>query len=82
MNKEQLLACLKPLYWSYESNAQGINSIYYHISKRSNGFLLYQVDMLDHFERLDDVTYETNSLARFAAQNHYNNLVLQLFDLE
>lgn len=61
-----------------ESAKNGVS----HISKRSYGFLLYQVDRLTHFEQLDDVIYETDSLARFAAQNHYNNLVLQLFDLE
>lgn len=82
MNKDQLLACLKPLWWSYESDAQGINGMYYHIIKRPYGFLLYQVDRLTHYEQLDDVIYETDSLARFAAQQHYNNLVLRLFDLE
>lgn len=82
MTKEQLLASLKPLWWDYESNANGLNGNFYHISRRHYGFLLYYVDKLTHFEKLDDVLYETDSLARYAAQEHYNNLVLELFNLE
>lgn len=90
MTKEQLLASLKPLWWSYDdsenelhwmSTAHGLNRDCYHISKRPYGFLLYQVDSMTHFEKLHDVIYETDSLARFAAQEHYNNMVLELFNI-
>ena len=47
-----------------------------------DGYFLYCVDPLSRIERLNQELYATNSLARLAAQEHYNNLVLNLFNLE
>lgn len=83
MTKEQLLASLKPLKWM-ELNDQ-------HKSYEW-GFIesAYVVNIGEYFLNKDGIIYfryfhgyiKTAAATKDAAQEHYNNLVLNLFNLE
>ena len=85
MTKEQILSSLKPLEWNkyefFDLYADGLLNYKYLIDIQYNNWR--PISFTLRWE--DDILFKelgTLEEAKAAAQEHYNNLVLELFNLE
>lgn len=84
MTKEQLLASLKPLEWKYCNIFGG------EIAENNLGVYRLDLDAMGYFDFIFVMNNKIDKQSGFistvkvkdAAQQHYNNLILNLFNLE